>query len=76
MRLVWSEYCGEGGADYYVVYRSTVASTRGDSLASTTDNEYLDPGVVGDVNTHYYYTVEVVDGIGNRFDHTYSLFKI
>jgi parallel beta-helix repeat protein len=68
MRLVWSEYCDTLGADHYVVYRSTAAYTRGDSLVGTTDIEYLDAGVAGDVNTNYYYTVEVVDGVGNRFD--------
>ena len=68
MRLVWPEFCGEGGIDHYVIYRSSDSGAPRDSLAGTTDNEYLDSGVVGDVNTHYYYTVEVVDGIGNRFD--------
>jgi hypothetical protein len=68
MRLGWPEFCGEGGVDHYVIYRSTTAYTRGDSLAGTTDNEYLDVGVAGDVNTQYYYTVEIIDGIGNGFD--------
>lgn len=68
MQLVWSEYCDTAGVDHYVVYRSTAAYTKGDSLAGTTDIEYLDAGVVGDINTHYYYTVEVVDGLGNRLD--------
>jgi parallel beta-helix repeat protein len=68
MRLVWSEYCDTAGVDHYVIYRSTTAHAKGDSLAGTTDIEYLDAGVAGDVNTHYYYTVEVVDGVGNRLD--------
>ena len=67
MRLVWDQYCGEGGVDHYVVYRSTEAYAIGDSLAGTTDNTYLDVGVAGDVNTHYYYTVEIIDSVGNRF---------
>jgi hypothetical protein len=68
MYLEWTEYCGDEGLDHYVVYRSTVAETKGDSLAGTTDNWYLDVGAAGAVDTNYYYTAEVVDSLGSRFD--------
>ena len=54
--------------DHYVVYRSTVPDTKGDSLAGTTDGWYLDLGAVGTVGTNYFYTIEVMDGVGGRFD--------
>ncbi len=66
--LDWTDYCGQEGVDHYVVYRSTTAGTKGDSLAGTTDGWYIDVGAAGTVGTNYYYTVEVVDGIGERFD--------
>ncbi|MCK4272403.1 hypothetical protein KAX22_07115, partial [bacterium] len=68
MQLDWTEYCGQEGVDHYVIYRSTVAGTQGDSLAGTTDNTYLDVGAAGDADANYFYTVEVVDGVGSRFD--------
>jgi len=51
-----------------VVYRSTGPGTTGDSLVGTTDNTYLDAGTAGDVGTNHYYRVEIVDGLGSRFD--------
>jgi fibronectin type 3 domain-containing protein len=66
MQLIWSEYCGEVGVDHYVIYRSTAAYTRSDSLAGTTDTTYLDAGAVGDVNTNYFYTVAVIDTAGTK----------
>jgi hypothetical protein len=68
MYLEWTQYCGEHGLDHYVVYRSTEAETKGDSLATTYDNYYLDMGVVGVVDTNYFYTSELVDSLGNRFE--------
>ncbi|MFC1682780.1 right-handed parallel beta-helix repeat-containing protein [Candidatus Zixiibacteriota bacterium] len=68
MYLEWTEYCGQVSLDHYVVYRSTEAETKGDSLAGTTDNWYLDLGVVGIVDTNYFYTAELVDSLGNRFE--------
>ncbi|MCK4597424.1 right-handed parallel beta-helix repeat-containing protein, partial [bacterium] len=68
MQLDWTEDCSQEGVDHYVVYRSTVPGAIGDSLAGTTDNTYLDVGAAGDVGTNYFYTVEVVDGVGSRFD--------
>jgi|GEM_PF-2765464 len=68
MYLDWTDYCGAEGVDHYVVYRSTVPEVKGDSLAGTTDGWYVDVGAAGTVGTNYYYTVEVVDGVGSRFD--------
>jgi hypothetical protein len=68
MYLIWTEYCAQEGFDRFVVYRSTVPDVKGDSLLGTYDNWYLDPGVVGTVGTNYYYIVEVVDGVGGRYD--------
>jgi hypothetical protein len=67
IRLDWTEYCGQA-VDHYVVYRGTTAAVKGDSLAGTTDLWYLDAGTAGDTGTNYYYTVEVVDSLGQRFD--------
>jgi hypothetical protein len=67
MRLEWTEYCGQT-VDRYIVYRCTTATIKGDSLAGTTDLWYLDAGAAGDTGTNYYYTVEVVDSLGGRFD--------
>jgi len=66
--LEWTEYCGEHGLDHYVVYRSTEAETKGDSLAGITNNWYLDMGAAGIVDTNYFYTAELVDSLGNRFE--------
>jgi hypothetical protein len=66
--LEWTEYCGLEGLDHFVVYRSTAAGTKGDSLAGTTDHWYTDMGVVGTVGTDYYYTAELVDSLGTRFE--------
>jgi len=68
MYLDWTDYCGQEGVDHYVVYRSTVPEVKGDSLAGTTDGWYVDAGAAGTVGTNYYYTVEVVDGLGGRYD--------
>jgi hypothetical protein len=66
--LEWTGYCGQAGLDHYVVYRSTEAETRGDSLAGTTNSWYTDAGAVGTVGTNYYYTTEMVDSLGARYD--------
>jgi fibronectin type 3 domain-containing protein len=64
--LSWSEpYDGEGVVRY-IVYRDTTADAAGDSIAGTTQPEYTDPDAVGDLNTHYYYTVKAADGAGNK----------
>ncbi len=68
MYLEWTGYCGQAGLDHYVVYRSTAADVKGDSLASSTETWYLDVGVAGTVGTSYYYTAEAVDSLGSRFD--------
>jgi len=68
MYLDWTDYCGQEGVDHYVIYRSTMADVKGDSLAGTTDGWYTDAGAAGTVGTNYFYTVEVVDGVGSRFD--------
>lgn len=59
--LTWTEPFSEAGVDYYVVYRSAAVFSTGDSLMSTTETEYTDPGAVGDTGTNYYYTVKAVD---------------
>ncbi len=66
--LEWTENCGAYGLDHYVVYRSTEAETKGDSLAATNNNYYLDMGVVGIADTNYFYTAELVDSLGGRFE--------
>jgi len=68
VHLDWTEYCGEEGVAHYVIYRSTAVGTKGDSLGEALVSEYLDPGAVGNVTINYYYLVEVVDGIGGRYD--------
>ena len=64
--LAWTEPYSEASISYYVVYRSTLPSGSGDSLASTGDTEYTDTGVVGDTSTNYYYTIKVVDTLGRK----------
>jgi photosystem II stability/assembly factor-like uncharacterized protein len=51
-------------ADYYEVYRDTTSSFSSESVAlldTTSASEYLDPGVVGDTATNYYYLLKTVD---------------
>jgi hypothetical protein len=64
--LAWTEPYSEASISYYVVYRSTLPSGGGDSLASTGDTEYTDMGAVGDTSTNYYYTIKVVDSLGRK----------
>ena len=65
--LDWSDYSDQA-VDHYVVYRCTTSVARGDSLAGTADLWYIDEDAAGAVGTNYYYTVEVVDSLGGRFD--------
>ena len=68
LSLSWSEpYDGEGVVRY-IVYRDTTAYTGGDSIAGTTQTEYLDESVVGSLSTHYCYTVKAADEAGNKSD--------
>jgi aminopeptidase N len=64
--LSWSPSSDDVAVTGYVVYRSISAGALGDSLAGTTDTIYLDPGAVGDVMTHYYFTVKAVDWVSNK----------
>jgi uncharacterized lipoprotein YddW (UPF0748 family) len=46
----------------YVVYRDTLSySPPGDSVGSTTDTTFTDPGAAGSTGTNYYYVVRAVD---------------
>ncbi|MCK4597440.1 FG-GAP repeat protein, partial [bacterium] len=64
--LAWTEPYSEASISYYVVYRNTLPSGSGDSLASTGDTQYTDTGAVGDTSTNYYYTIKVVDTLGRK----------
>lgn len=66
IRLTWTEPYDDVGVTRYVVYRSNIATSLGDSLASTIDTTYTDAGAAGDVGTNYFYTVKAVDGDGNK----------
>ena len=62
----WTEpYDGEGVVRY-VIYRDTTSTSAGDSIAGTMDTVYTDVAVVGDLNTHYFYTVKSADGANNK----------
>jgi hypothetical protein len=65
IRLTWSEPYDDMGVTRYVVYRSTSASSPGDSLAGTLDTTFADVGAAGTVGTNYFYTVKAVDLAGN-----------
>ena len=64
--LCWTQPDAEVGVDHYVVYRSTSASSGGDSLDSTEDTNYTDVGTAGAVGVNYYYTVKAVDNFGQK----------
>jgi len=66
LHLEWTEPYDDIGVTRYVVYRNTAAYSLGDSLTGTTDTTYTDMGVVGDVDTNYFYMVKAVDGVGNK----------
>jgi parallel beta-helix repeat protein len=66
MRLIWTEPEDDVGVTRYVIYRSTVAGSTGDSLAETTDTTYLDVGAAGDELTNFFYTVRAADAVGNK----------
>jgi hypothetical protein len=52
---------------YYTVYRSEDPTVLpGDSIAGTTDTDYLDVGAAGSIATNYYYVVRATDGSGNE----------
>jgi len=68
MRLWWTEPFDSVGIDRYVVYRSMVPDSLGDSLIGTWDITYLDVGTAGDVDTNYFYTVKAVDAAGHKSD--------
>jgi hypothetical protein len=61
IRLRWSEPYDDGGVVRYVIYRSSAATSLGDSLAGTADTTYADVGAAGDVDTNYCYVVKAVD---------------
>jgi len=66
--LSWTEpYDGEGVVRY-IVFRDTTAESAGDSIAGTTQQEYTDEGIIGDVGRNYYYTVRAADEAGNKAD--------
>ena len=66
MRLIWTGPEDDVGVTRYVIYRSTVAGSTGDSLAETTDTTYLDVGAAGDELTNFFYTVRAADAVGNK----------
>jgi N-acetylmuramoyl-L-alanine amidase len=52
---------------HYVIYRSEdAAEVPGDSLAGTTDTDYLDAGTAGSTATNYFYVIRATDGSGNE----------
>jgi hypothetical protein len=61
--LQWTEPFSECGVSRYVVYRSDLAGSLGDSLAGTADTVFIDPDVAG---TNCYYTVKAVDPAGQK----------
>ena len=65
MYLWWSEPFDDVGVSRYVVYRSTDPTIVGDSLASTVDTSYTDPGTAGDTLSNYLYEIRAVDAAGN-----------
>jgi len=68
LQLTWSSSSDDVAVTGYVIYRSTSSGSLGDSLAGTSDTAYVDSGVIGDVMTHYYYTVKAVDWVANKSD--------
>lgn len=70
--LEWSPVTQDtsGGLEsvsHYTVYRSDdPTSIPGDSIAGTTNVQYLDAGAVGSTATNYYYVVRATDGSGNE----------
>jgi uncharacterized lipoprotein YddW (UPF0748 family) len=55
----------------YVVYRATVPySPPGDSLGSTADNTFTDPGATGSTGVHYFYVVRAVDDTDKKSDNS------
>ncbi len=64
--LSWTEpYDGEG-VTRYIIFRDTISTSTGDSIAGTTQLEYTDPNVFGDTDIQYTYTVKAADGAGNK----------
>jgi hypothetical protein len=52
---------------HYVVFRSIDPTVLpGDSIAGTTDSEYLDAGAAGSMATNYFYIIRAADGSGNQ----------
>jgi subtilisin family serine protease len=64
--LSWTEPPSDLGVDYYVVFRATDPDGPMDSLDSTPDTTYTDPGAAGDTATNYFYTVKAVDQGGQK----------
>jgi len=68
IRLTWSAPGDDIGVSRYIIYRSTSASSSGDSIAGTTDTTYLDTGAIGDPDSNYCYTVRAADAASNTSD--------
>jgi hypothetical protein len=64
--LSWTEPYDFVGVSSYIVHRCTTAGLAGDSLANVAETCYTDSGIVGNVNCHYFYAVQAVDGAGNK----------
>jgi hypothetical protein len=64
--LWWTEPYDDFGVTRYVIYRSTIAGSLGDSLAGTSDTTYTDVGAAGDEGTQYFYAVKAADAAGNK----------
>jgi len=64
--LSWSEPLDNIGVSHYVIYRSTVPGELGDSLAVSSDIDYLDMGAAGNAGINYFYIVKAVDAAGNK----------
>jgi hypothetical protein len=70
LHLSWSPATDSRGVDHYVVYRGTQPDFlpgSGDSIGSTADTFFVDPGsAVGDTLLNHYYSIKAVDGAGNK----------
>jgi len=58
---------GQESISHYTVYRSEDStSIPGDSIAGTTDTDYLDAGTAGSTASNYFYVVRATDSSGNE----------
>jgi hypothetical protein len=65
VRLRWAPSSDDVAVAGYIVYRSSEATSLGDSLATVADTTFLDVGAAGQAGMNYFYTVKAVDWVGN-----------